>query len=87
MPDAAPRWMTHAAVMLDLHQPDRALAALTRFGDDAPPQAVMLRVRALVATGARDEALQIVEARAARDEANRARWAEVLARLRALPAR
>lgn len=73
-----------ARVMLDLHAPAEAMAALAVFGDDAPPPIVMLRARAAVADGRVGEAVALVEAARARDPAHAVEWDRVLAQLRAL---
>ncbi len=73
-----------ARVMLDLHAPAEAMAALAVFGDDAPPAIVMLRARAAVADGRVGEAIALVEAARARDPAHATEWERVLGQLRAL---
>jgi predicted Zn-dependent protease len=82
VPDARERALVHARVMLDLHAPAEARAALSSFGDEAPPPVVMLRARALVAEGDVTGALAIVTAARDRDPQRRGDWERVLAQLR-----
>ena len=82
--DPRERAFVRARVMLDLHAPAEAMAALAVFGDDAPPPIVMLRARAAVADGRVSEAVALVEAARSRDPAHVAEWDRVLAQLRAL---
>lgn len=86
-PDPDRRALGFATVMLELGAPGRAFEALQRFGDAAPPPAVLLRARALVAQGRVGEALALVEAAKERDPEHRRQWEGVLGQLRALPAR
>lgn len=82
--DPRERAFRRAQVMLDLHAPAEAEAALGAFGDDAPPPVVMLRARAAVADGRVPDAVALVEAARARDPSHAAEWGRVLEQLRAL---